>query len=688
MNDLDKTKEQLINGLKGLQQEISSLKEKYANDIAGWLHLHESVQMEMENLGAIFESSPVCMMVLDEKTTVVRANKAAIILTGGSEASTLQNRPGNALGCVHSSDDPRGCGYSKSCLLCPARNGIENLLKKGGSMHGAELSLKLIRNGEPQNVWLEMSAENIQINGKRHLCVAMNDITSRKQMEEQLKLSEEKFRNSFDQSPVGSVLVGLDKHLIKCNSSFCNFLGYTENELIGKTISDVTYPEDSEIGMKELKQLVAREISSSTNQKRYLRKDGQIVWGEITISLICDENNSPMFFLPIIQDITQQKHAVAELYKKDALLNITGETAKVGGWEFDTETMKQTWTEEVFKIHELESAFDPNVSNGINFYAPTSRLAIANAVDRAINFGEPFDLKLDFITNKGNHRWVHSIGKAYLENGKTKRVFGSIQDITDQQQAEATIKLQNEELIKMNASKDKFFSIIAHDLKNPFNSILGFSEHLIEQVNEKDYEQIGEFANIIRQSSIRAMDLLKNLLEWAQSQSGKMEFKPEYFEINSIVNEVILLMKGNAEQKSIVIINNLSSGIQVNADKAMLSAVLRNLISNAIKFTQPNGKITVNSVVKQNELTISVIDTGVGISKERINNLFNICEGYSTQGTQKEKGTGLGLILCKEFIEKNSGKIWVESEAGIGSAFYFSLPLGMENGQNSEMVKP
>ena len=675
MNDQDKTKEQLINGLKELQEEISSLKVKYANDIAGCLHLNESMQIEMENLGVIFESSPASMMVLDEKTTIIRANKAAIILTGGNEASTLQNRPGNALGCVHSSDDPRGCGYSQSCLLCPARNGIEYLLEKGGSIQGAEISLILIRNGEPQNVWLEMSAENIQINGQRHLCVVMKDITSRKQMEGQLILSEQKFRTSFDQSPVGSVIVGLDKHFIRCNSAFCNFLGYTENELIGKTISDVTYPEDSEIGMKEMKQLVAREISSSTNQKRYVRKDGEIVWGEITISLIRDENNSPMFFLPIIQDITQQKHAADELHKKDALLNITGQTAKVGGWEFDTETMKQTWTDEVFKIHELEKTFDPNVGNGINFYAPESRPVIENAVDRAIQFGEPFDLKLKFITNKGNHRWVHSIGKAYQENGKTKRVVGSIQDITDHQQAEETIKLQNEELIKMNASKDKFFSIIAHDLKNPFNSILGFSEHLIVQVNEKNYEQIAEFAGIIRQSSIRAMDLLMNLIEWALAQSGRIEFKPEYFEINTIISEVILLMKGNADQKAIIITNKLSSDIQVYADKAMLSTVLRNLISNAIKFTKPEGRITILAEEKQNELTVSISDNGVGLSKERIDKLFEITEKYSTSGTQNEKGTGLGLILCKEFIEKNNGKIWVESEVGIGTTFYFSIPI-------------
>jgi PAS domain S-box-containing protein len=299
------------------------------------------------------------------------------------------------------------------------------------------------------------------------------------------------------------------------------------------------------------------------------------------------------------------------------------------------------------------------------------------AFDKRQSFLMEYRMKNKF----GDYCWIRDFGQPFYDLDNTFIGYiGSCYDITENKNNEL-------KLVELNATKDKFFSIIAHDLKNPFNSILGFSEHIVEKVNEKDYEKIGEFADIVRQSSNRAMDLLMNLMEWAQSQSGRMEYKPEYFEINTIVNEAILLMKGNAEQKSIIMTNKLSSGIQVNADKAMLSTVLRNLISNAIKFTQPNGKITVTSVVKQNELTISVIDTGVGISKERINKLFKISESYSTKGTQKENGTGLGLILCKEFIEKNNGKIWAESIVGTGTTFYFSLPLGKENRQNIEMLK-
>lgn len=284
---------------------------------------------------------------------------------------------------------------------------------------------------------------------------------------------------------------------------------------------------------------------------------------------------------------------------------------------------------------------------------------------------KPFLMEYRMKNKFGEYCWIRDFGQPFYDLDKSFLGYiGSCYDITE-------IKNNELKLIELNATKDKFFSIIAHDLRNPFNSIVGFSEHLIELIKEKDYGQVENVADIIRQSSNSAMDLLKNLMEWAQSQSGRMEYKPEYFEINTIVSEVLLLMKGYAEQKSIIINEKLSVGIRVFADKAMLSTVLRNLISNAIKFTQPNGQVTVTSVMGQNELTISVIDTGVGISKERIDKLFKISEGYSTQGTQKETGTGLGLILCKEFIEKNNGKIWAESR-GDGSTFNISLPLDMK----------
>jgi len=286
-----------------------------------------------------------------------------------------------------------------------------------------------------------------------------------------------------------------------------------------------------------------------------------------------------------------------------------------------------------------------------------------------------FDKRQSFLMeyrmkNKlGDYCWIRDFGRPFYDLDNTFLGYiGSCYDITENKNNEL-------ELIELNATKNKFFSIIAHDLKNPFNSIIGYSELLIDQIKGKEYEKLEEYANIILQSSNRAMDLLMNLMAWAQSQSGRMDFNPECFDVIPLIDEVTLLLNGIAKQKSILIESTLPTSIQVNADKQMISTVLRNLISNAIKFTLPEGKITITAFDKQNQLIVSVTDTGVGISQERIDKLFNISEGYSTPGTQDEKGTGLGLILCKEFINKNNGEIWVESKSGIGTTLYFSIPL-------------
>ena len=251
-------------------------------------------------------------------------------------------------------------------------------------------------------------------------------------------------------------------------------------------------------------------------------------------------------------------------------------------------------------------------------------------------------------------------------------------DITERMRNEEALKENEAHLRELVATKDKFFSIIAHDLKSPFNSILGLSNLLVEQIQEKNLEGIEEYARIIQKSSTTVFNLLMNLLEWARSQTGRMEFSREYIELGSLINEVIELSNESAHQKSIKIIKELPRNLLVFADKAMINTILRNLISNAIKFTYPGGLIIVSAEKELDELKISISDNGIGIKKEAIGKLFRIDENNIRMGTQNEIGTGLGLILCKEFIEKHRGKIWVESEIGKGSKFYFTIPKNGE----------
>ena len=341
--------------------------------------------------------------------------------------------------------------------------------------------------------------------------------------------------------------------------------------------------------------------------------------------------------------------------------------------------MEQTWTDEIYNIHEVDFNFNPNVENGINFYTAESRPLVELAVQKVIELQESFDLELEIITAKGNLKSVHVIGKADLDY---RRVYGFFQDITDRKLADQLIKQKNEELQRLNAAKDKFFSIIAHDLRSPFNGILGFSNILVDQIQKKNFEGIEEYALLVQKSAQRAFSLLLNLLEWSRSQTGMVKFSPQYVEIGIMIRDVVNLFVDIAHQKRVELSIELPSKVIAFGDKDMLNTILRNLVSNAIKFSHPGGTVIISAVVQPTELTISVCDTGVGISKARIDKLFQIDQSKSTIGTQNEQGTGLGLILCKEFVEKHLGKIWVESEvenlpAGKtgGSTIYFTIPL-------------
>lgn len=243
------------------------------------------------------------------------------------------------------------------------------------------------------------------------------------------------------------------------------------------------------------------------------------------------------------------------------------------------------------------------------------------------------------------------------------------------------IQEQRDFLKQLNKTKDKFFSIIAHDLKNPFNSIKGFTELLIENSGEYDEEKRLKFLRVIKDSTNKASVLLNNLLIWASSQSGNLDYNPKKTVLVNDVLDVVSLLEIQAIKKEIDIYNNVDHNLLVNADENMLNTVLRNLISNAIKFTKAKGEIKICSKQDKNMVEVSIIDNGVGISEEEIKDLFSIEVKHTHKGTANETGSGLGLVLCKDFVEKQGGKIWVNSTLGKGTEFVFSIPLWLENSE-------
>ncbi|HEX2787094.1 MAG TPA: ATP-binding protein [Ignavibacteria bacterium] len=234
-------------------------------------------------------------------------------------------------------------------------------------------------------------------------------------------------------------------------------------------------------------------------------------------------------------------------------------------------------------------------------------------------------------------------------------------------------KLLTEKLLEANQNKDRIISILAHDLRSPLSGIIGLTNIMSEEYNELTDSEIKDYLNTTAKTATDIFNLLDNLLEWARIKTGKKEIEPIVFDLRTQVDNVIELLQLNALTKGIEIKNDVPFKTLVNADKNCINSILRNLISNAIKFTRDNGKIIITAVHQSDKVMTSIIDNGLGISKKKLEKIFN-SDMQSTAGTNFEKGSGFGLIICKDLIEKNGGCIWVESIEGDGSTFNFSLP--------------
>ncbi len=495
------------------------------------------------------------------------------------------------------------------------------------------------------------------------------DITVRKRDEEILVDSETRFRSLFNQSPLGSVIVGMDQRFIRCNTAFCNFLGYSEAELLGKTPSVFTYPDDIDIGLNALKQITDGEIESSVLQKRYLRKDGAIVWGEISIRLVRSDKNEPLYFIPVIQDITERKQMEEALLLSEKLYRELANSITDLFFEMDKDLHYTYWN----KASENYTGVLASEAVGkllFELFPKTTETIKAAAIYQEVirtQKSQSFESSHEI----DNQLTVFEI-RAYPT---VKGIAVLTSDITQRKQSEAEIITKSNQLHKLNTEKDKFFSIISHDLRGPFNSFLGLTQIMNERLEDLSPAEIKQIAQSMSSSAANLYRLLENLLHWSRMQQGLIPFDTQEVNLHHVADESIVMVKEAALSKGIEIVYDIPDKLTLTADRNMLLTVIRNLVSNAVKFTPRGGKIIVSAkAVSDNSVEISIHDTGMGMNKDILDNLFRLDVNTSRKGTEGESSTGLGLIICKDFIEKHGGSIWVESEVDKGSTFRFTIP--------------
>ncbi len=279
------------------------------------------------------------------------------------------------------------------------------------------------------------------------------------------------------------------------------------------------------------------------------------------------------------------------------------------------------------------------------------------------------------ISHQGTLRYFHL--QVVALRAERDRLTGWVvifTNISERKQKETELLIADKKLQDLNASKDKFFAIIAHDLRNAFHLIINMSDMVLENIRKDDKEAAIRKARIIFETSVTTYSLLQNLLEWALIQLKSVPFKPADLSLADVVETEVKNLKTLVEQKELIVQSTIDSSLKIYGDREMLKTVLRNLISNAIKYSHPGGMIRINAAINKGLAAVEVSDEGIGMTSEEKDKLFKIENYFSKKGTASENGTGLGLKLCKEFIRMHGGDIWVTSETGKGSTFYFTVP--------------
>ena len=491
-----------------------------------------------------------------------------------------------------------------------------------------------------------------------------------------------KLKEAFFQLPgIGIVVLSSQKRWIDINEGFKAMVGYSNEELSDLSWSELSHPDDLATDEAQFLKIMSGHQDSYYLEKRFVHKNGDTVWTNLSVSCVRKSDRSIDYMVALLQNITERKLAEDELRIKEERYRLITENARDVIW-----TMKLDGTityispnVEQLRGFTVEEAIHQQLDQIIT---PDTQVLVIDYILRlnsAYASGKPlphFKGENEYYCKDGSTLWTEVIVYPLAgSDQKSVTMLGMTRDISERKQYEAKLLEQTNNLRELNATKDKFFSIIAHDLRSPFNGILGLSEILKDEARDLDIDSIVDYTEMIHTSANQAYNLLENLLDWAKMQQGHFRYEPKKELINNLINNEINGLKYNAGKKNIALVNITKEDIIVTLDEKMLSAVLRNLVTNAIKFTAKNGFVNVDAKINSGHVEVSVSDNGVGMDQKTIEKLFKIETSFTSCGTENEKGTGLGLLLCKDFVEKHGGKMWVESELGKGSRFIFSIPI-------------
>jgi PAS domain S-box-containing protein len=657
MNDKIKTKEELKKELHKLHKEYDLLKTSYSKASTEHKLTEKALRESEEKFRSIIENSADAIFITNQYGKYVYTNKAVSVMLGYTSEEMLSK----TIADLSPPNKIEEYFETFKQILGEGKGFAEiELLKKDGNYISTDLNSILLPNGLVYG--------------------SCRDITGRKQVEKVLRESESSLKNAQEIAKMGSWEWDMIAQKTNWSENYFAIHGFksTEVEPTFELFRSRIHPDDVHF-LDETHANILKDKTSFSFELRLIQPDGTIKWIQNNISPVI-ENDKLVKLKGVIIDITDRKQAETNLAESHQFISQIINSIEEGIIVYDGNLRHTVWNSFMEKLSGIPASkvLGKYPSEVFPFL---EEVGVIKNLKRALN-GENIDA-IDFpfdMPNSGKSGWSSDKNMPFRDvNGEIIGVIGTVHDITERKRAELALKENERKLLQLNTDKDRFISILSHDLRSPFNNLLGLSEALSEDIRKLDIDEIEKLVNQINKSAQTSFKLLEDILMWARTQQGKIPFKPQILNFRDICMNILETLNPNANSKNITINYSAIDKINIFADIDMLKTVLRNLVSNAIKFTNKNGAINISAEENSGNVTISVSDNGIGIPPDNLVKLFDITQVLTTKGTAKETGTGLGLLLCKEFVEKHGGKIWVESEEGKGSDFKFTLPINTEH---------